>query len=170
LVAPLFHVVLGQYRLDPGSVHGVGHWGRVLENGRRLAGSTRADLDVLELFAIFHDACRRSDGRDRDHGPRAAELVTSLRARIDLDDAQFALLVEACHCHTRGPARGAHTTVLTCLDSDRLDIPRVGMRVNPTYLSTRAARDWRMIAWASGRASNWAFPAVCREEWDWDRG
>ena len=70
-IVPLRRVVLSLYRLNPDGVHGVGHWGRVLENGRRLAGSTRADLDVIELFAIFHDPCRLSDGKDADHGPRA---------------------------------------------------------------------------------------------------
>jgi uncharacterized protein len=65
----LVKTVLDRYRLDAGGVHGIRHWGRVLENGRRLALLTGADLRVVELFAIFHDACRWHDALDHDHGP-----------------------------------------------------------------------------------------------------
>jgi uncharacterized protein len=150
-----------------GGVHGVAHWARVLENGRRLAPSTGADLRVLELFSFFHDACRQSDGRDPAHGPRAAAFVQSLRADIALDDERFALLVEACDCHTRGPRPRAGLTVLTCLDADRLDIPRVGMNVKPELLFTPAAREGSMIMWASRRATRREVPELCAAEWGW---
>jgi hypothetical protein len=68
----LLDVILSRYQLSVDGIHGVHHWGRVLENGRRLATVTGADLRVVELFAILHDSCRQSDGRDPDHGPRAA--------------------------------------------------------------------------------------------------
>ncbi len=164
---PFLRIVIRQYRLSLDGIHGVTHWARVLENGRRLAGAAGADLAVVELFAVFHDACRQSDGRDPDHGPRAAELVTSLRGAIPLDDGRFAHLIEACDCHTRGPRDGAHLTVLTCLDADRLDIPRVGKRIRPDLLCTSAAREPAMISWASGRAARGVVPAVCADEWDW---
>ena len=161
----LLQKVLAQYRLDAGGVHGIHHWGRVLENGRRLAPLTGADLRVIELFAIFHDACRLNDKLDHDHGPRAAGLVASLRGAIDLDDDAFALLALACECHTRGPRFPCDVTVLTCLDADRLDIPRVGMNIRPGLLFTSAARDSRMIRWAGARAWHGETPAVCAAEW-----
>lgn len=161
----LLSKVLDQYRLDVNGTHGIRHWGRVLENGRRLAPLTGADLRVIELFSIFHDACRRREILDRGHGPRAAEFVRSLRGEIDLDDEAFALLVLACECHTRGPRFPCDETVLTCLDADRLDIPRVGLRVRPKLLFTAAARDPVILKWASDRAWHDEVPAVCAEEW-----
>jgi uncharacterized protein len=158
---------MDRHALPLGGVHGVAHWARVLENGRRLALSTGADLGVVELFSYFHDSCRLSDWRDLSHGPRAAELVRGLRAEIELEDDRFALLVEACDCHTRGPRPGADTTVLTCVDADRLDIPRVGMNVRPELLFTPAARDNGMILWASRRATRRDVPGLCAAEWGW---
>ena len=157
--------VQAQYRLDADGVHGIRHWGRVLENGRRLAPLTGADLRVIELFAIFHDACRWHDVMDHDHGPRAAESVQGLRGEIDLDDDAFAVLVLACECHTRGPQLPCDETVLTCLDADRLDIPRVWIPIRPNLLFTAAARDSRMIRWAGVRAWHDEIPAVCADEW-----
>jgi len=156
---------LAQYRLDVNGVHGIRHWGRVLENGRRLAALTGADVRVVEHFAIFHDACRLSDGEDCDHGPRAAELVRGLRGEIDLDDEAFALLVLACECHTKGPRFPCDETVLACLDADRLDIPRVGFRIRKGLLFTTAARDSAIVEWAGGRAWHDEVPAVIAEEW-----
>ena len=157
--------ILDQYRLDVNGTHGIRHWGRVLENGRRLAPLTGADPRVIELFSIFHDACRQSEKLDHDHGPRAAEFVQRLRGDIDLDDEAFAQLVLACECHTRGPRIPCTETVLTCLDADRLDIPRVGMWIRPNLLFTAAARNRVIIGWASTRAWHDEVPAVCAEEW-----
>ena len=170
---PLVHlleIVLGQYRLSPHGIHGVHHWGRVLENARVLARLSGADGKVLECFALFHDSCRRGEGRDPGHGRRAAALVQRHRAVIDLDDGRFALLVEACDCHTRGPRRGADITVLACLDADRLDIARVGMRVNPAFLFTEAGRTPRILQWAQERGAVGAVPRVCAAEWGWPSG
>lgn len=165
MLVPLLQIVIDQYRLDLEGVHGIRHWGRVLENGRRLAPLTGADARVLEHFAIFHDACRRSDGEDRDHGPRGAELVQGLRGEIDLDDDAFTLLVLACECHTKGPSFPCDETVLACLDADRLDIPRVGLRIRTGLLFTAAARDPAILGWAGERAWRGEVPAVIAEEW-----
>ncbi len=128
---------------------------------------TGADGAVLELFALFHDSCRNGDGQDPDHGPRAAALVASLRDSIALDPARLSHLVEACRCHTFGAVESAHVTVLTCLDSDRLDIPRVGKQIKPWLLSTDAARAPDVIAWATERAERLATPVLLAEEWGW---
>ncbi len=146
-------------------MHGIAHWGRVLENGRRLAPHTGADPRVLEYFAVLHDSQRHGDGRDPAHGSRAAALSRELRAEIDLDEHAFALLVEACDCHTRGAPAHADGTILTCLDADRLDIPRVGMKIRVELLYTKAARDPEILAWASDRAARRVTPAVLSEEW-----
>ena len=159
--------LLEQYRLDPEGTHGVPHWGRVLENGRRLAVETRADAAVIEMFSVFHDACRWSDGRDPGHGPRGAALAWQLRDQLGLDDGQLALLMSACAFHTGGPAADVSMTVLTCLDADRLDIPRVGIAIRPDLLYTAAGQNPETLTWAGERASRRVLPTVCAEEWGW---
>jgi len=121
-------------------IHGVDHWLRVYSNGMRLAELTGADRRVIRWFALLHDSCRRVDGSDREHGPRAAAFAREHREEIDLDDAAFDLLESAIACHTIGCSPTADITVRTCLDADRLDIGRVGLRVNPRLLYTDEAR------------------------------
>ena len=132
--------IVQQFRPELGGIHGVGHWLRVYSNGVRLAELTGADRGVVKWFALLHDSCRRVDGSDREHGPRAAAFAREHRAEIDLDDAAFGLLESAIACHTSGCSPTADITVRTCLDADRLDIGRVGLRVNPRLLYTDAAR------------------------------
>lgn len=151
-VRAVLAAVRAQYLLDWDGIHGVAHWERVRENGLRLAAATGARTDVVELFAYFHDACRRNDGRDPEHGPRGAALARSLAGTVfDLDPEGLALLVAACTGHTRG-GTDAEVTVATCWDADRLDLARVGRTPRPERLCTEAARDPRVIAWASARS------------------
>jgi uncharacterized protein len=163
----LIAAILAQYRLPRFGVHGVAHWARVLENGSRLAAATGARAAVVELFAVFHDAARRNESRDPGHGRRGAELAAALRAALRLEDEEFALLVEACAGHTDGGVQ-ADPTVGTCWDADRLDLPRVRKRTDPRRLCTAAARDPRLLAWASRRASAHLVPRALLEEWGLD--
>lgn len=166
----LLAVVLSRYQLPLGGIHGIAHWGRVLSNARRIAPLTGADSRVVEVFAIVHDSQRNSEGHDPGHGPRAASFARSLRAQIDLDDRAFELLVEACDCHTRGASEQADITILTCLDADRLDIPRVGKRIRQELLFTSAARDPEILGWAVDRAIGNMVPALVKDEWGWEEG
>ena len=84
-----------------------------------------------------------------------------------LNDSQISELVRACECHTFGPEPGASATVLTCLDADRLDIPRVGLRIKPELLFSGAAREPGTLEWAADRAERLSIPPLCREEWGW---
>ena len=68
----LLAAIRRQYRLHWTGIHGVGHWARVLDAGLRLASVTGADPEVVALFALFHDACRRNDSHDPRHGARGA--------------------------------------------------------------------------------------------------
>jgi uncharacterized protein len=166
ILTPLLlpHILEG-YALRPNGVHGVAHWARVLENGRRLQGSVGADPDVIELFAVFHYARRVNDQRDDGHGRRGAELARQLRGEyFELEDARFALLEYACQEHTSGLTK-ADPTVQVCWDSDRLDLPRVGIRPWPSLLCTEAARMPETLEWANRRASTFAVPELVRGEW-----
>lgn len=132
----------------PDGVHGPSHWARVLANGRRLAKATGANLDVVELFAVFHDSCRENDYRDPEHGPRAANLAYRMRGEwFELSDPDMGLLYYACSHHTGGGPE-ADITVQTCWDADRLDLGRVGIRPDPALLCTAPAKSREMLQWA----------------------
>jgi len=149
---PLLEHIQSQYALNPQGIHGLAHWRRVLENGLRLAAGTAADAEIVELFAFLHDACRLSDGRDLDHGPRAAGLVRSLQGTLlHLESAELDLLAYACEHHTRGWTE-ADLTVQVCWDADRLDLGRIGVWPDPARLCTPAARDPALVEWAWQRS------------------
>lgn len=155
--------ILSGYTLPTLGIHGVPHWGRVLETGLRLAPHTGADPAVVTLFAVFHDARRRSEGDDPDHGRRGADLARRLRPLLDLTDAQFAQLTHACAHHADGTTEG-DPTVGTCWDSDRLDLWRVYMTPDDAYLCTEAARDGAIREWTRRRSVDDYVPS-CAVDW-----
>lgn len=155
LTPALIACLRAEYRLDWNGVHGVAHWARVRVNGLRLALHNGADTRIVEYFAFLHDACRRTEGRDPEHGPRAAELAHRLRSRhIALEDEAFAQLVAALEGHTYGIGHDS-LTVCTCWDADRLDLPRVSIEVDPVRLCTHEARDPALIARSRNAALDW---------------
>jgi len=157
--------IMKGYVLPVDGVHGLCHWGRVMENGLRLAGETGANVKVVTLFALMHDARRYHEGWDPGHGCRGAELALSLRGSwYDLSDSEALLLHEACSRHTEGLTNG-EVTVQTCWDADRLDLGRVGMSPRPGRLGTEAARSPAMIRWAHHRAVNGHIPHIMETLW-----
>jgi uncharacterized protein len=166
----IVQAVLDEYVLPWDGYQGVAHWARVLENGRRLAGKTGAIIEVVQLFAVLHDSRRRSESRDPDHGPRAAEFARTLRGRlIDLPDDEFGLLQLACAGHTHEQTH-PDITIQTCWDADRLDLGRVGITPHPDRLCTRAARRPSLLHWADRRASRGLIPDLVQKEWGIDLG
>jgi uncharacterized protein len=162
---PLIHQILEDYALPWHGTHGVGHWARVLENGLRLAETTGAKVEVVQLFAVFHDSRRINEVVDFKHGQRGAELAAELRGDLfDLSDADFELLYFACAHHTDGLIE-ADITVQTCWDADRLDLGRVGIMPEPKKLCTDAAKVTQMLKWADGRAAFEVVPEMVKEEW-----
>jgi uncharacterized protein len=165
---PLVHRILEDYALPWSGTHGVSHWARVLENGLRLAKETKANVEVVQLFAVFHDSCRASEGYDDGHGQRGAELTLALRNDwLALSDDEFKLLYEACVGHTDGETE-ADITIQTCWDADRLDLGRVGIVPAPQKLCTPAAKTWEMIRWADGRACFEVIPDFVQGDWGID--
>lgn len=168
LTPALLKRILDGYSLPPRGTHGITHWARVLENGRRLAAPASADLDVVELFSVFHDARRINEAVDHGHGLRGLKLARELRGSFfELDDGRFKLLEHACAAHTSGHTR-ADPSVQVCWDADRLDLLRAGIRPNPDHLCTEAAKDPALIEWANARARARFVPALLREEWGLD--
>ena len=165
LTPRLLSRILEGYALRPDGIHGVAHWARVLENGRRLALLTGAEPEVIELFAVFHDARRVNDQRDDGHGRRGAILASELRgSHFDIDDRRFALVEYACNAHTSGLTE-ADVSVQVCWDADRLDLLRVGTMPRPGLLCTDAARGCDMLEWANRRAASLAMPELVRTSW-----
>jgi uncharacterized protein len=166
MVTPrLIRRILTQYRLPLGGLHGLSHWARVLEIGVRLAESTGANAEVVQLFAVFHDSRRINEGWDDGHGRRGAQLAARLRGEsFDLDDDAFDQLYTACAEHTDGRTDG-DVTIQTCWDADRLDLGRVGMAVDPRFLGTDAARQREIIRWAEGRAAFHFVPEIVTDVW-----
>ena len=125
-------------------IHGVDHWERVRENGLFIARHGGADTAVVEYFSCLHDSQRWNEYEDPEHGPRAAMYAQKHREIIDLDDNQFDLLQKACSEHPHLLPGGnivVDATLEACWDSDRLDIGRVGIEVDPTFLFSQIAKD-----------------------------
>jgi uncharacterized protein len=161
----LVHSILARYTLPPEGIHGVPHWARVLENGRRLLKVTGAKRDVVELFAVFHDSQRINEGIDDGHGRRGAELARELRGvEYELTDGDFDLLIQTCNLHTEGYVDG-DITVRTCWDADRLDLERVGITPRSDKLCTDGARDPDFLNWAIERSEKLFVPPLVSEEW-----
>jgi uncharacterized protein len=138
----LLEYIQPRFRLDWVGAHGISHWERVEANGLALAKQTGANIRVVSLFALFHDACRHDEYEDPEHGARGAELAQRLHGKLfEVTDHELTLLVDACRRHSDGHI-DADITVQTCWDADRLDLPRVGIRPLPQYLCTSAARRW----------------------------
>ena len=153
----LVEEIVSQFHLDLLSVHGPAHWMRVRKNGLLLAEFTGANTKVIELFSLFHDSCRFDDWSDPDHGPRAADLADYYfheMKMLNCNEDELHLLKAACESHTYGDYTD-DPTIGTCWDADRLDLPRVGITVDPNRLCTIAARTPKIIADAETRAESW---------------
>lgn len=161
----LIHEILESYALPWNGYHGVAHWARVLENGRRLCEETGADLEVVSLFALFHDSQRFNESTDPNHGQRGADFATQLRgSTFELEDPEFHLLYRACAGHTHERTQ-PDLTIQTCWDSDRLDLGRVGIQPHPSRLCTDVAKRPETIKWADGRACFEVIPEFVAKEW-----
>ncbi len=161
----LIHAILSEYTLPVMGTHGVPHWARVLDIGRRLCAETDASEDVVTLFSVFHDSKRVNESHDPGHGARGADLARRLRGTMfDLPDREFDQLVFACTHHTDG-AVDADPTIGACWDSDRLDLGRLWYEIRVDRLSVEPAKDPDFIAWASERGGRGFVPSYVRDEW-----
>lgn len=131
------------------TIHGVDHWRAVGATAASLAdvvdmtadAATRPDRELLLLFALLHDARRLDDGRDLEHGPRAAVLLDELRRSglVRLDETRGDVLRAAIRDHTNGTLSD-DPTIAVCWDADRLLIHRVGFVPAARFCSTPEAR------------------------------
>ena len=149
---PYLDFLAHQYKLSHNGHHGIEHWLRVLINGRLIAQKTGADIEVIEHFALLHDVMREDEQLDPPHGQRASDFAAQLWGDwVHLSERQLQILREACRAHSVGRL-SSDVTVQACWDADRLDLARLGVRPNPTYLGHKVARDPEFLARAVKRS------------------
>ena len=134
-----------QFKIDFYGLHGISHWKRVYENTQKLASYYQIQSEVFGLFALLHDSKRVNEDIDKFHGKRASIFAKELlkSKEIILNEADAKRLIYACKNHTHSDKRDPlykDLVVQICFDSDRLDIDRVGMEVDPNYLATDYAK------------------------------
>jgi len=165
LTKKLMDAIRSQYRLPLAGTHGITHWARVYENGLLIGGRNGANLKIVELFAVLHDAGRMNERGDPGHGGRGAELARMLRGScFSLADDELDLLDFACTYHTAGYIE-ADLTVQTCWDADRLDLGRVGITPIPERLCTPEAKGPGVLSWAHDRAARRFVPELIAASW-----
>ncbi len=137
----LWEYVAARFACDADSVHGPSHWRRVERNGLYIAERSGAIVEVVRLFALFHDSRRENDDRDEGHGRRGADFAARLcGVMFELPGAHFDLLRYACTRHTDG-LTSDDPTIGACWDADRLDLGRVGIRPSEAFMSTSVGRE-----------------------------
>lgn len=142
----LLHEISAQSTFHHSRLHGESHWLRVAKMGLELATrSKNYDPVIVFLFGALHDTMRQSEGRDPEHGMRAAQFAEKLNHHaFTLSDAQLDTLMFACREHDYGKVTD-DPTIGICWDSDRLNLWRVFIIPRQKYLSTRTARQRKMI-------------------------
>lgn len=122
------------------SIHGDCHWDNVARFGKMIAEQENLNERVVVLFGYFHDCQRLNDGRDPEHGPRAANYIECFpKNLLGLTDAETEQLKTACRYHTCGHKTN-DPVVHACWDADRLDLTRIGVTPDPKRLFTRTAK------------------------------
>ncbi|MFK7817970.1 MAG: hypothetical protein AB8G99_04585 [Planctomycetaceae bacterium] len=163
---PIIEEVLRQQVVEGNGIHGLLHWGRVYDNGVRIAEEVGANLKVVQLFAFFHDSRRFNDSQDPGHGERGAKFAEMLRGEFfEVTDEEFQLLYIACRDHT-DEQTADDLTVQACFDADRLDLFRVGIKPRPELLCTEVAKREAVRAWANQRADDMLVADVVAEIWE----
>ena len=140
--AALYDHAASVFQCNIDSIHGPHHWRMVEENGLLIAessGDNFADVHVVRLFAIYHDACRTGDDFNTVHGPKAADMIVNMDGQLQVNEEQLHLLQYAIRHHTDGETHD-DPTIGTCWDADRLDLERVGIVPDPDLMSTAAGK------------------------------
>jgi len=134
------------FSLDWEGIHGVSHWSRVRLNGLEIAKNNGANKKVIELFAFLHDSMRENDSYDPLHGKRAAEFIEELSLDfLRINQQEKELLMTACKHHTDRLSDTTDKTILSCWDSDALDLGRVGIYPLSERLNTNFAKQESFI-------------------------
>lgn len=129
--------------------HGITHWEHVEAFGLLLAKHyPAADTEVIRWFAYLHDCRRGSDNDGEEHGRVAAKYIRKIRRTFlsDLSDEQIRVLTMACRFHTTKRRTGDITADI-CLDADRLDLPRVGIKPEPKKMASDIGAEFAKLTY-----------------------
>ena len=88
-------------------IHGIKHCAHVLRFALMIAeakGLSQSQRETLAAAAVFHDSRRQSEGRDREHGQRAAEYYRDFCARTGM--SYDPVCYEIIAWHHRGDETG----------------------------------------------------------------
>jgi len=142
----ILEIVKKEFRLDLYGLHGINHWERVFLNTQKLSKYYNIESDIFELFALLHDSQRFDDYADLGHGQRAKKFTKSLieKGTIKLNKDDQERLLYACENHTKPNKKHKlynDLIVQICLDSDKMDIGRVGVIPDEKYFLTDYAKE-----------------------------
>lgn len=142
----LLNIIKTNFKVDFYGIHGIYHWFYVYKNTQKLTDYYNINSSVPKLFSILHDSKRVSELRDINHGPRAANFIKELYVNdiLNINENDFERLIFACSNHTKldkSNPLADDIIVQICLDSDKLDITRVGKIVDSDYLFTPYAKE-----------------------------
>ena len=130
-----------ELQISPDSIHAESHWNQVAAFGEYIAKKEGLNSRLIRLFAYFHDSRRYNDSFDPKHGPRAAEYIKTFKlTELCINKKEREQLIFACRYHTY-EEKTEDRDILACWDSDRLDLPRVGITVDPYRLFTDTAKN-----------------------------
>jgi uncharacterized protein len=145
-------------------IHGQRHWARVLSNSCKLLYEMmqRGDLEEVTevmaysvvMFSLFHDSKRETNGVCMRHGDDGAsfykecigDMIVRHPETYTQEDHESLLRAMRDHCRVEFPEEykqaGERPTVLMkiCFDSDRLDLPRVGIIPDPDRMFTEVGK------------------------------
>lgn len=117
-------------------IHGIQHWLSVRDYGLYIAKSNGADVNIIELFAWFHDIGRVADRDDFGHGNKSVELMDNVHGKLfNLQPIEYDKLRFAVKHHTE-TIHDEDISIGTCWDSDRLDLNRLGRFIDVNLLNT----------------------------------
>ena len=130
-----------ELKISLNSIHAESHWNSVASFGEYISKKEGLNTHLIRLFAYFHDSKRHNDSYDPEHGPRAAEFVKTFKlSELGLNEKEREQLIFACRYHTY-EKKTEDRDILACWDSDRLDLPRVGITIDPDRLFTKTAKN-----------------------------
>jgi len=124
-------------------MHGERHWRAVAWAGLRICEHhPKARPDVMIAFGLMHDCRRETDDWDPEHGARAgifAARSAPLRRLLGAEGRD--LVAEACSLHERGMSRPDAPAIGACWDADRVNLVRLGFRLDPRYFTLLSPAD-----------------------------
>ncbi|MCP4581303.1 MAG: hypothetical protein GY839_06770 [candidate division Zixibacteria bacterium] len=160
LTEELLKIIHNEFALEWYGCHGILHWLRVRRNGLALCEKMNGNSKIAELFSVIHDCKRMDNGEDILHGKRASSFIGNTSGMIDsiLSPNEIQILKYACEYHTTED-KSDNPDIQICWDADRLDLGRVGKKIDKIYINTSWAKDELFVEKLKSRPINNGLPS-----------